>query len=127
MNFRFSSLLPMMTLFTGLLAGCSPDAPTLDGFDRAAWTSDKNGCAGKRISLADTLSNQREALLAQPEAGILTAIGKPDLIELYKRNQKLYHYFLSGGPGCSDSVQVPSQLVIRFNAMGRAKEILLEK
>ncbi len=127
MNFRISSLLPIMSLIFGLLTGCSPDAPTLNGFDRAAWTADKNGCAGKRINLADTLSAQREALLAQPEAGIISTIGKPDLIELYKRNQKLYHYFLAGGPGCSDSVQVPSQLVIRFNAMGRAKEILLEK
>ena len=78
------------------------------------------------MNLADTLSAQRDLLLAQPESGIISAIGKPDLVELYKRNQKFYHYFLSGAKACGDSTASPSSLLIRFNAMGRAKEIIIQ-
>lgn len=63
-------------------------------------------------------------MLAQPEPGIMAVLGKPERVELYKRNQKLFHYYLSGGPTCpaGDSTV---EVVVRFNAMGRAKEILI--
>ena len=127
MNFRYLSPWIVALLLTAAINGCAPDTPNLQGFDKNSWTSDKGGCTGKRSALADTLLAQRTSLLAQPESGILSAIGKPDLVELYKRNQKLFHYFTDGGPGCGGADRKPSQLVIRFNAMGRAKEIILEK
>jgi len=106
---------------------CSPPAPKLSGFNRETWTADRNGCNGVRKPLADTLAAQRNVLLAQPESGIIEAIGKPDLVELYKRNQKFFHYFIAGAPACGDSTVTTSRLLIRFNAMGRAKEILIEQ
>lgn len=127
MNFRFLSPLFVAVVVMATTIGCAPDTPQLKGFDKNDWTSDKGGCAGKRSALADTLLAQRESLLAQPESGIIAAIGKPDLVELYKRNQKFFHYFTDGGPGCGGADRKPSQLVIRFNAMGRAKEIIYEK
>jgi hypothetical protein len=47
---------------------------------------------------------------------------------LYKRNQKFYYYFITPGPAC-DSMErsTEERLVIRFNAMGLANEILVEQ
>lgn len=107
------------------LVSCSPPVPQLAGFDATAWSADKNGCSGNRLTQQSVIEQNRTVLLAQPEAGILEVLGKPDRVELYKRNQKLYHYFLSGGPVCPDSA-AQVELLVRFNAMGRAKEIIIQ-
>ncbi len=72
-------------------------------------------------------------MLALDEMAIVSLLGNPDQNELYKRNQKFYTYFLQPGPGCAaanaapgDRDAAPKKLVIRFNAMGLAKEIIVE-
>jgi hypothetical protein len=77
--------------------------------------------------MADAIRSQKDKLLALDEMEIVQLLGKPDENELYKRNQKFYYYYLTPSESCaSDEGLKSSRLVIRFNAMGLAKEITIE-
>ena len=107
-----------------LLSSCGRSLPHIDGLDEAQWKNDKNGCAGTRATMADALLSQKEKLLSLSELEIVDVLGKPDKQELYKRNQKFYYYFIMPAPDCNVLSNANSlRLVIRFNAMGLAKEI----
>lgn len=111
-----------------LLCSCGRPLPEMDGMDVAAWANDKNGCAGTREKMSEALLSQKEKLLALSELDIVEVLGKPDQQELYKRNQKFYYYYIKPSADCglsSDSASL--RLVIRFNAMGLAKEIVTEE
>jgi len=96
--------------------------------DEAQWKNDKNGCAGKRTTMADALLSQKEKLLSLSELEIVDVLGKPDQQELYKRNQKFYYYFIKPSGDCDRPSPANSlRLVIRFNAVGLAKEIGTEE
>jgi hypothetical protein len=111
-----------------LLSSCGRSLPHLDGVDDAKWKNDKNGCAGARATMADAVLSQKEELLSLSELEIVDVLGKPDKQELYKRNQKFYYYFIRPSPDCNQTSSAnPLQLVIRFNAMGLAKEIGTEE
>ena len=78
--------------------------------------------------MKDALVSQKDKLLALSELDIVDLLGKPDEQELYKRNQKFYYYFIEPSPECSlPSEGASLRLVIRFNAMGLAKEIVTEE
>ena len=114
--------IPLLFLFS-----CGKSLPTLDNVDLSAWRDDKRACAGKRSSMFESISNQSEKLLALDEQEIISLLGKPDDNELYKRNQKFFYYFVQPGADCADSsTAVPKKLVIRFNAVGLAKEVAVE-
>ena len=111
-----------------ILCSCGQSLPHIDGIDVTQWKNDKNGCAGTRAEMADALLSQKEKLLALSELDIVDVLGKPDQQELYKRNQKFYYYFIKPSPDCDLSSTAKSlRLVIRFNAMGLAKEIVTEE
>jgi hypothetical protein len=58
---------------------------------------------------------------------VVELLGRPDQNELYTRNQKFYYYFIQPAPDCGGSKDsISSRLVIRFNAMGLAKEVSVE-
>ncbi|MBM3176882.1 MAG: hypothetical protein FJZ78_02650 [Bacteroidetes bacterium] len=114
--------LPVFALVFFLFA-CNPAKPVVPGFETTRWEQGRNGCEPTRIEMVPLITNNKSLLLAQPESGIISVLGKPDLIELYKRNQKMFLYFLSPSQRCGDSLAIPEVLTIRFNAMGRAKEI----
>jgi len=109
------------------LSGCGKPVPALEGFDKAAFEGDKNGCRGIRSDYEQILSKQQDKLLSLSETQIVELLGMPDQNELYKRNQKFYFYYIKpnskvcGGP---DSTSV--RLMVRFNAMGLAKEVTIE-
>jgi len=69
---------------------------------------------------------QREKLLALDEMAIVKLLGRPDEQEIYKRNQKFYYYYVKPGSQCESMTGDTEKLVIRFNAVGLAKEINLE-
>lgn len=119
------ALLILISLPVLLFISCSPAVPELPGFNATAWKEDRNGCSGLRQTLGSVILDNKDRLLAQPESGIIDVLGRPDKVELYKRNQKLYHYYLRGFEACTTSDTTLSDLSIRFNAMGRAKEILI--
>lgn len=101
--------------------------PSLDQVDLDVWKNDKLGCAGKRVTMKDALDEQTEKLLALDEREIISLLGRPDENELYKRNQKFYYYFIEPSKKCTASASNnPKKLVIRFNAIGLAKEASVE-
>jgi hypothetical protein len=110
-----------------ILASCGKSTPQIDGFDVTSWKNDKHGCAGKRDKMSTALLSQKDKFLALSELEIIDLLGKPDEQELYKRNQKFYYYFVKPSPDCNPSGSNASlRLVIRFNAMGLAKEVVIE-
>lgn len=99
----------------------------MEGIDREGWQADKNGCEGKRAAMLKTMEQEKSKLLALKETEIVQLLGRPDQNELYKRNQKFFYYYLQPGPLCSqDSTSNATKLMIRFNAMGLAKEVVLQ-
>ena len=107
-----------------ILTSCGKSLPVLDGIDNLSWKNDKNGCAGKRSEMIEGIQAQKEKLLGLNELEMVNLLGKPDQNELYKRNQKFYYYFVQPSIACDSSgTDNPATLVIRFNAMGLAKEV----
>jgi hypothetical protein len=77
--------------------------------------------------MVTALEDQSEKLLALSQQDVIRLLGKPDENELYKRNQKFFYYFVHPSKACSDTVTLkPKKLVIRFNAVGLAKEVELK-
>lgn len=110
-----------------ILSGCGKSLPTLDNLDLEQWEKDKNACGSYRKDNINTLLAQKEKLLALKEMQIVDLIGRPDRNELYKRNQKFFYYYLKPAPDCSNyKADNVSRLAIRFNAMGLAKEVMVE-
>jgi len=111
------------------MMSCGKDLPLLDGVDKKSWAADKNGCELKRSEMSNAIRSQKEKLLALNEMQIVQLLGKPDENELYKRNQKFYYYYLKPARECGaafDNQATDTKLVIRFNAMGLAKEVTIE-
>jgi hypothetical protein len=125
MLFRPSfSLFLFLSLF---LLSCSKPRPDLPGIDRAAWTADKGGCAGTRQSMLTAIKDNTQNLLSLSEVDLVALLGRPDEEELYKRNQKFYYYYIQPSASCGKSIAPnPLRLIIRFNAVGLAKEVTVE-
>ncbi|MGE0772221.1 MAG: hypothetical protein AB7K37_10950 [Cyclobacteriaceae bacterium] len=94
--------------------------------DLDAWQDDKNGCKGRRLQMIDSLIAQKAEVLALSELEIVELLGRPDQNELYTRNQKFYFYFLTPSSNCDAPAEKPQRLMIRFNAVGLAQEILVD-
>src|SRR5574337_120960 len=104
------------------LSGCWRPQPQLEGIDLKQWKDDKYACNGFRFKTLEALSAQTEKLKGLSENDILKLLGRPDQNELYKRNQKFYHYFVEVSAKCDSTKQKARQLSIRFNAVDLAKE-----
>ncbi len=118
-----------LSLFTLVLffSSCGRDLPALEGIDLPKWKEDKNGCGGYRESVDDVLQQELSQLKGLSEMDIISLLGKPDQNELYKRNQKFFYYFISPGSSCKGSSATPLKLILRFNAMGYAQLVSMEK
>lgn len=108
-----------------LVFSCGKPLPDLNPIDLAQWKEDKGGCKNIRTSYLAALTEQKDELKGLSEGDIIELLGRPDRNELYKRNQKFYYYDLEPGKGC-DSTLLNQQLILRFNAMGMAKEVSIE-
>lgn len=109
-----------------IILGCGKTIPSLENFDTDQWKSDPLACLNKRSEMVSSLIEQKSKLLALDEIEIVEVLGKPDQHELYKRNQKFYYYYIEPAGSCDTSKASSQQLVIRFNAVGLAKEIGIE-
>jgi len=120
-------MLSRLSLFLLLLVtiSCGKSLPEISDVDLDSFSKDKNACGQYRTSVIQTLDSQKDKLLALDERQIVELLGSPDRNELYKRNQKFYYYYLKPSPECN-STTAPLRLAIRFNAMGLAKEVMLE-
>jgi SmpA / OmlA family len=108
-----------------LVFSCGKPLPDLSPIDLAQWKEDKGGCKQIRSAFLSDLTNQKDELKGLSEGDIIKLLGRPDRNELYKRNQKFYYYDLEPGKAC-DSTLTNQQLIVRFNAMGMAKEVAIE-
>ncbi len=108
------------------VVACTASVPELDGFNAEAWKTDRNACTGQRENLRTNLLNQKGKLLGLSEMEMVDALGKPDEQEIYKRSEKFFYYYLSPSSECPNAAPSPERLVIRFNAVGLAKEISVE-
>jgi hypothetical protein len=119
----------MKKLFIGFIiiaAACSKPLPTLDGIDQSQWKDDKNGCNHIREKSFDLLTSQKNKLKGLSEDQIIALLGRPDQNELYKRNQKFFYYYIEPSAKCQMPSQSPKRLSVRFNAVGLAKEVVIE-
>lgn len=119
----------MKKLFIFLLClvfSCGRPLPLLEGIDLRQWKADRFGCNGFRERSMGQLSSQKDKLKGLSEDDILKLLGRPDQNELYKRNQKFYHYFMEPSEKCDTAKQNARKLSIRFNAVDLAKEVVIE-
>jgi hypothetical protein len=115
----------LLLLILGLIS-CGKPLPDLQNVNLQDWKKDKNGCGGLRLAMKESVTAQKDKLLSLSETDMLNLLGKSDETELYKRSEKFYKYYFNGGPSCiKDSVQA-SVMIIRFNAMNLAKEVMIE-
>lgn len=112
--------------FVLVLTACGKSLPEFEKLDLQAWRNDKNACGEYRSGTLEIFQSQKEKLLALDESQIIELLGRPDQNELYKRNQKFFYYYLKPSATCPESATEPKRLVIRFNAMGLAKEVAVE-
>lgn len=124
MNISFRSL--TLGCFI-VLAGCG-SPKQLEGFDSAAWKSDRMGCQGTRKSMRGQSDAIRLQLRGLSQDEVLDVLGKPDFQRLYQRNQKFYVYFVEPGPQCegrSDASQART-LILRLSAIELVTEAYYE-
>lgn len=109
-----------------VLGACSNNK-LLTGFDSEKWGSDPHGCLGLRKELADGLMKRKDELLGLNANEIKSLLGKPDRIELYKRSQKFLVYYIEPDETCAEHKKkdIVENITIRFDALGRAREIVL--
>ena len=115
-----------LLIVAALLISCEKKLPRLDGVDLTLWKNDRQGCNGIRTTMLDSITGQKDELLGLSENAIMGLLGRPDVNELYRRNQKFYHYYLTPGPDCGLD-PIATRLLIRFNALGLAKQVIVEK
>lgn len=117
----------LFAIFFLVLFSCGKPLPELAGIDKAAWLADKGACAGSRTGMLEAVKTNKDKLLALSEVELVELLGRPDENELYKRNQKFYYYYLQPSSAChTAAVTKPLRLVVRFNAVGLAKEVTVE-
>jgi len=122
LNYRIISCCSLLAL---LLAGCGKPLPKFDNINLEKWKNDKWGCTSERRKALPELLDQKEKLKGLSQDDIVKLLGRPDTNELYKRNQKFFYYYLTPGEKCGRDT-VTQRLSLRFNAMGFAKEVLVE-
>ena len=118
---RFSSLFVIL-----LLASCS-ETSRLSDFDRQNWIMDGGGCNNIRLSLINDLMSRKAEITGLGQEEVVELLGKPDIHELYSRNKKSFTYFITNGPSCANATDNPPKLIIRFDGLGRSKDIIYYK
>ena len=108
------------------LMACSSNF-SLNNFNSDDWIADRNGCEMKRSGLVEDLVNRKEELFGHGQKDIVAVLGKANRHELYSRNKKAFVYYVSGGAACSMPEDTQEKLVIRFDGIGRAKEVIYYK
>ena len=107
------------TCLTVLFFACYT-APKIKGFDRKKWLQDLVKCDNYRtVKGAPLLINQKEIILGSNQNEIIALLGSPTKQRLDKRNRKFFFYRLN----CKNT----TELSIRFNAIGAAKEVMVLK
>ncbi len=94
----------------------------IENFDSETWVADEYGCSGERLDLMDEILKVKFKLRGKKMSEIEDILGKPEGIELYKRDQKYYIYYMEPNENCQTSKDNPLKLYVRFSAVGIANE-----
>lgn len=113
-------------LISFLISSCGKPIPALKGIDLTIWKEDRNACGSRRTVMLAAMEVEKEKLKALSELDIVKLLGRPDENQLLDRNQKIYTYYLEAGPTCPQPKADARKLILRINAMGRAKETLIK-
>ncbi|MEQ8470512.1 MAG: hypothetical protein RIC35_04970 [Marinoscillum sp.] len=105
-----------------LLCSCY-STPKIEGFDPDLWKVEIRYCDQSKVELAKVLVNHKDQILGEGQAQIKKFLGQPSEHELYRRTQKFFYYNLTPGDTCD--IKTPQRLSIRFDALDRAKEIMI--
>ena len=112
---KYLNLLLLVLLFTSCY-----QPPKIDGFDTDQWSAALTECTDYRIvTIEHLVKEQEEKILSLNQNEVSNLFGNPSQHQLYNRNQKFFYYQLD----CENT----KRLALRFDALGRVKEIQVEK
>lgn len=114
---------PIYLLGIILLVSSCYSTPKIEGFDPDVWKVEIKYCDQSKVALAQVLVDHKEQLLGAGQAQVKKYLGQPNEHELYRRTQKFFYYNLTPGDTCE--IEQPQRLSIRFDALDRAKEIMI--
>ncbi len=107
---------------------CNAKKDNIEGLATEMWKADAYGCLNQRADLEKSFMDNKEKLKGYSQKEMMQLLGKPDEVELYKRSQKFFIYYLSPGPQCNRQRlqnNRPKSLFIRFSAMDVSNEIFI--
>ncbi|WP_258104616.1 hypothetical protein [Marinoscillum sp. MHG1-6] len=113
------------TAIVALLTSCYPKIE-LENFDDLAWRQPLKPCDSAKLVLAKAVVDQQDKILSKGQAEVKGLLGNPDEHELYTRNEKFFYYNLTMSDSCGKA-QSAKRLSIRFDALDRAKEVMIIK
>tara|TARA_Y100001949_G_C15765658_1_gene234138 strand:+ start:187 stop:549 length:363 start_codon:yes stop_codon:yes gene_type:complete len=109
--------------FLAILLSSCYSTPNIPGFDQDVWMVPITYCDQSKIELAKVLIDNKDQLLGEGQTQIKQLLGMPSEQELYRRTEKFFYYNLTPGDTCD--IQTIRRLSIRFDALDRAKEIMI--
>jgi hypothetical protein len=109
-----------LLIFCTVLVTSCYRAPEIVDFNKDDWEMALDNCNSYRIeSTEKQLLLQEENILGASQNEIKALLGNPTRHQLFNRNQKFFYYQLN----CEKDLE----LSIRFDALGRVKEIQMIK
>ncbi len=104
-------------------------------FDAEKWKEDANGCKGLRKTELEKFQAVKRAFYELSERDLRRALGRPDHVDISKRKQKFYIYYIETGTQCNEVADnearqlspEPSKaarIEIRFSALERVNEVV---
>jgi outer membrane protein assembly factor BamE (lipoprotein component of BamABCDE complex) len=105
------------------------EAPKLDNFDKIEWTKDRQACQNLRKKYLQSIENQKDKFKSLGQNQVMQLLGKPDIQELYNRNQRFFVYFYEKGGQCEGKADIINGKVIkiRISALDAVTEVLIQK
>ncbi|MCX2744354.1 hypothetical protein OO013_10780 [Mangrovivirga sp. M17] len=124
-NLLSSKLFILVGLISLFISACGSDID-LPNFNEETWINDIKGCSGERLEMIDELELNKGMLIGLTTHELKKALGSPDNIVLYTRNQKYYHYYLNAGSQCpdvSEDAEEGQKLIIKMSALDKVSNI----
>lgn len=122
---KFCLIIPLLVSIS-----CQKSLPDLKDFDSAAWKNDPLGCLNEREKLLNQLEKNKEKFIGLGQNQVLSILGKPDIQNLYQRNQRFYVYFYQKGRQCEEDIydldiRNAEVVQIRFSALDAVTEVVI--
>jgi len=117
---RFLSIFVLVLLVTSCLKKVD-----VGSFEPEKWKNDPKGCLAQRTDLVKDINQNKKSFLGLYQKDMLKVFGQPEEQELYKRSQTYYVYYIDAAADCSEPIENPRKLYIRFTSLGIANELTI--